>query len=152
MDIITKDFIRTHIFESDGINFPDEDKNFRLREGMNLPPSEEENFICLRKQISEIYYKQYENFAQLESRCDINESTMRKYLNGRRKITRVALAKFCVGTKLTVEQSNELFILQGHSLEIDTNRLDALVVNALQEGDDIDIFFDTCEEVGLKID
>ena len=151
MDKITKDFIRTHNFESDGINFPDEDKNFRPRRGMKLPPSEEENFATLKIKLIELFDKHYENFAQLESRCDINESTMRKYLNGRRKITRVALAKFCVGTKLTVEQSNELFILQGHSLETDTNRLDALVVNALQEGDDINIFYDTCQEYEINI-
>ena len=76
---------------------------------------------------------------------------MRKYLKGTRKITREAVAKFCIGTKLSVEQSKKLFTLQGHSLEPDTQLFDALVVNALQDGDDINIFFDTCKEYKINI-
>ena len=148
---ITKDFLKTNKFESDGLIFLDEEKNFRLREGMNLPPSAEENFLKLRKKITAFFATRYKNFSQVEIRCDINESIMRKYLNGKRKITREALAKFCVGTKLSVEQSKELFTLQGHSLEPEKQRFDALVVNALQDGDDIEIFYDTCEEFGIKI-
>ena len=151
---ITKDFIKNHNFEFDGLNFPEEveEKNFRLRAGMKLPPSADSQIIELRKALSTIYTKNYENYAQVEVRCDINESTMRKCLNGSRRITRETLAKFCVGTKLTVEQSTKLFTLQGHSLEPEKQLFDALIVNALQDGDDIEIFYDTCEEVGLKFD
>lgn len=149
---ITKEFIRTHNFKSDGLNFPDdEEKNFRLREGVKLPPSAEENFITLRKKLANIFVTHYDNYSKLYVRCNIAESIMRKYLNGKRKITREAVAKFCVGTKLTVEQSAELFTLQGHSLEPETQRFDAIVVNALQDSDDIDIFFDTCESQGLNL-
>lgn len=139
---ITKDFIKNHKFKFDGLNFPQEfeENNFRLRAGMFLPPSVELQIIEVRKKLSSIVAKNYENFAQIEVSCDINESTMRKCLNGRRKITRETLAKFCIGTKLTVEQSEELFTLQGHSLEPETQLFDALIVNALQDGDDIEIF------------
>lgn len=125
---ITKEFIRTHKFESDGLNFPDEEIYYRPRPGMKLPPSAEENFATLRIKIIEIFTQRYgKNFAKFESDCSISEAIMRKYLKGTRNITRAALAKFCVGTKLTLEQSAELFTLQGHSLEPATQRFDALV-------------------------
>jgi len=152
---ITKDFIKNHKFESDGLNFPEEveEKSFRLRAGMKLPPSADLQSLELRKKFSALFVTKYgNNYAQLEIKCDINENTMRKYLNGRRNITRIALAKFCIGTKLTVEQSAELFTLQDRSLDTKNNQFDAVVVNALQDGDDIEIFYETCEEIGLKID
>ena len=154
MNQITKDFIRNHKFKSDGLNFPEEveEKSFRLRAGMKLPPSADSQSLELRKKFSALFIIKYESYAQLEIKCDINENTMRKYLNGRRNITRIALAKFCIGTKLTVEQSAELFALQDRSLDTENNQFDAVVVNALQDGDDIEIFYETCEEVGLKID
>ena len=152
MNRITKDFIRTHNFESDGINFPDEDKNFRPRNGMKLPPSEEENFATLKIKLIELFMEHYEkNFTKLEVKCAISEAAMRKYLKGSRKITREVIAKFCVGTKLAVEQSAELFTLQGHSLEPEKQLFDALVVDALQDGDDINIFYDTCQEYKINI-
>ena len=149
---ITKEFIRTHKFESDGLNFPDEKVSYRPRPGMKLPPSAEENFATLRIKITEIFTERYgKNFAKFESDCSISEAIMRKYLKGTRTITREALAKFCIGTRLTLEQSRELFTLQGHSLEPATQRFDFLVVNALQDGDDINIFYETCQENNLKI-
>ena len=150
---ITKEFIRTNNFESDGIIFfrDTERKFYRPRFGMNLPPTVDEQMKTLRKNFTMIFMKNYENLAQLEVRCGISESTMRKYLKGTRKITREAVAKICVGTPLTIEESEELFTLQGHSLEPEKQLFDALIVNAIQDGDDINIFFETCEECGLKI-
>ena len=150
--MITKEFISTHKFESDGLNFPDEKVYYRPRPGMKLPPSAEENFATLRIKIIEIFTKRYgKNFAKFEKECSISENLMRKYLKGTRTITRDALAKFCVGTRLTVEQSAELFTLQGHSLESQTQRFDAIIENALLDGDDINIFYETCQENNLKI-
>lgn len=149
---ITKEFISTHQFESDGLNFPDEEIAFRPINGMKLPPTAEENFATLRIKIIEIFTKRYgKNFGKFDGDCYISENLMRKYLKGTRKITREALAKFCIGTKLTLEQSAELFTLQGHSLEPETQFFDALIVNALQDGDDINSFSETCEKYELKI-
>ena len=148
----TKEFIRRNNFESDGIFFQDiERKIYRPRLGMNLPPTVDEQMKTLRKKFTMIFMKNYENLAQLEVRCGINESIMRKYLKGTRKITRETVAKICVGTPLTIEESEGLFTLQGHSLEPEKQLFDALVVNAIQDGDDINIFFETCEKYGLKI-
>ena len=150
---ITKDFIKNHKFESDGLNFPDDEEiYFRPRKGMKLPPNAAENFTTLKIKLLELFEKHYEkNFAKLDANCAIHEDIMRKYLKGTRKITREAVAKFCVGTKLTVEESAELFTLQGHSLETETQLFDAIVVDALQCGDDMNIFFDTCQEYKLDI-
>ena len=49
------------------------------------------------------------------------------------------------------EEANELFCLQGHSLEPVHGLFDAIVVDALQCGDDIFTFYETCAEFGIKI-
>ena len=77
---------------------------------------------------------------------------MRKYLRGvpDHKITRVAIGKLCVGLTMSVEESNELFKLEGHSLEPENNLFDAIVVDALQCGDDVDVFIETCKEFKIR--
>jgi len=151
---ITKEFIRINTFRSDGLSFSSETKDiyFRPRRGIKLPPNAEENFAALKIKLLKLFQEHHKgDFVKLEVKCSISEAAMRKYLKGTRKITREAVAKFCIGTKLSVEQSKKLFTLQGHSLEPDTQLFDALVVNALQDGDDINIFFDTCKEYKINI-
>ena len=117
---ITKEFISTNAFKSDGLSFSVETEEiyFRPRKGIKLPPSAGENLAALKVKLFELFMKYYKkNFAKLEADCTISEASMRKYLKGTRKITREVIAKFCVGTKLSLEQSEELFTLQGHSLE-----------------------------------
>ena len=148
---ITKEFIRSQKFESVG-KIDDDEKYFRPRPGMFLPPSTDRQMITLRKHFTNIMLEMYkQSFARLEVRCGINESTMRKYLKGTRKITREAVAKICVGTPLSIDLSEELFTLQGNSLEPEKQLFDALIVNALQDGDDIEVFLDTCEKFGIEI-
>lgn len=150
---ITKNFIQVNNFESTEIALEQENTNekYRPRSGIVLPPSADEQQVILRKKFAVIFATNYKNTAQLEVRCGISESVMRKYLKGTRRITRDAVAKICVGTPLPIEQSEELFTLQGHSLEPTKQLFDYIVVNAIQDGDDIGIFFDTCEEYGIKI-
>ena len=150
---ITKEFLKTHNFKFDGLTFPQDitQKSYRPIDSTKLPPSANEHMNTLRKKFTTIFTTKYENFAQLEVRCQINESIMRKYLKGTRKITRESVAKLCVGTPLTLEESDELFTLQGHSLEHDKQLFDALIVNAIQDGDDIGTFLDTCKKYGLNI-
>lgn len=150
---ITKEFLKTHNFKFDGITFPQDitQKSYRPIDDTKLPPSADDHMNTLRKKFTTIFTTKYKNFAQLEVRCQINESIMRKYLNRSRKITRESVAKLCVGTPLTLEESEELFTLQGHSLEPDKQRFDALIVNAIQDGDDIGTFLDTCKKYGLNI-
>ena len=150
---ITKEFIKTNKFESDGLNFPeDEEIYFRPRKGMKLPPTAEENLTTLKIKLLELFEEHYSrNFGKLDADCTISEASMRKYLKGTRKITREVIAKFCIGTKLSVEQSAELFTLHGNRLDTENQLFDALVVNALQDGDDINIFYETCQEYNINI-
>lgn len=149
---ISKEFIKTKVFEADGLIFLSNIKEvYRPRSDMKLPPSVDEQMKNLRKRFASIFATKYKNFAQLEVRCGISESIMRKYLKGTRKITRETVAKICIGTPLTIEESEELFTLQGHSLEPDKQRFDALVVNAIQDKDDIGIFIETCKEYGIDL-
>ncbi len=157
--LINKEYIRTHAFSVDGLHFAaeDHDVSYRLHKDDDLPTTIESNRIALRKEFVRIFHSHFDgNFAKLEVRTGINESTMRKYLRGNlsnkgRNITREAVAKLCVGIPLPVEESNKLFILQGHSLEPEHGLFDAIVVDALQCGDDIQNFYETCGEFGIKI-
>ena len=80
---------------------------------------------------------------------------MRKYIRGNlkekgRNISRMAIAKICVGIPLSVDEADKLFRLEGHSLEPESALLDAIVVDALKCGDDIGSFYATCEELNIK--
>ena len=150
-EYVTKEYIHSNEFIADEAPFEKSRQFCRLQPSDNLPPTEEEMQTKLRQIFASIFATKFDNYSQLETACNISEHIMRKYLKGTRKITREAVAKFCIGTKLSLEQSKKLFTLQGHSLEPDTQLFDALVVNALQDGDDIKIFFDTCQEYKINI-
>jgi len=77
---------------------------------------------------------------------------MRKYLRREkgRNISRMAVAKICVGIPLSLDEADNLFCLEGHSLEPENAILDAIVVDALKCGDDIKTFYETCEEFKIK--
>ena len=153
---INKEYIRTHEFVCDGITFPDEkDKvSYRLSVGGSRGKKWKEQQIKLRQEFSNIFFTRFEgNYAKLHTRTGISEDSMRKYLRGvsDHKITRVAIGKLCVGINLSIDESNELFKLEGHSLEPENKLLDAIVVDALQCGDDIDDFIETCKEFKIRV-
>ena len=149
---ITKAYIRIHRFSGDGLTFPNEARQPRLSVDtvQNLLP--EKACIQLRKRLVGLVIERYDNrYALLEVECGINSDTFRKYANGKRRVTRDALAKLCVGMRLPMETAQELFRLEGHSLEPEINLLDAIVCNALNEGDDIATFYETCRSCKLNI-
>jgi hypothetical protein len=110
----------------------------------------------LRKKFLSLFQDHFDgNFANLEARTGITEDAMRKYLRGNlkekgRNISRMAIAKICVGIPLSVDEADKLFRLEGHSLEPESALLDAIVVDALKCGDDIGSFYATCEELNIK--
>ena len=156
---ITKDYIRSHKFEFDGLTYPKskDEVSYRLHPNDAISMNLANNQITLRKKFVDLFYRHFDgNYKRLESHCGITEASMRKYLRGNRKdkgrnISREAVAKLSVGIPLSLEEANELFCLQGHSLEPEHGLFDAIVVNALQEGDDFHAFYDTCTEFGIKI-
>ena len=155
---ITKEYIRNHNFDSDGISYRNNTENvsYRLHQGDDLPTSIAENVIKLRKEFVNLFYNHFDgNFAKLEARTGITEDAMRKYLRGNlkekgRNISRMAIAKISVGIPLSVDEANKLFRLEGHSLEPEIALLDAIVVDALKCGDDIQAFYETCAELNVK--
>lgn len=157
--LITKEYIRSHNFSCDGLTYPKskEEVSYRLQKGDAVPTALDNNKITLRKKFVNLFYKYFEgDYDKLERCCWISEASMRKYLRGNRKdngrnITREAVAKISVGIPLSLEESNELFCLQGHSLEPQNGLLDAIVIDALQCNDGIDIFLATCAEFGIKM-
>ncbi len=153
---INKEYIRTHKFACDGITFPDAKEKISYRLSVGGPTSEkwQKQRIKLRQEFSNIFFTRFDgNYAKLHTRTGISEDSMRKYLRGvpDHKITRVAIGKICYGIPLSIEESNELFKLEGHSLEPENNLLDAIVVDALQCGDDVDDFIETCKEFKIRV-
>ena len=149
-DYLTKGFIKSHEFVADEAPIQKTEPSCRWNQNDPLPPSHEELQDELRKNFSSIFASTFNNYAQMEIACNISEASMRKYLKGVRPITFLAVTKFCIGAKLTVEKAIELFKLQGHIISPDLYRFDAVVINAVQCGDSIDVFYETCKECGLK--
>ncbi len=157
--MITKEYIRTHEFVWDGVSHQDmsKDVSYRLYKGDPLMTAIEQNSTTLRKKFIDIFYTHFGgSFARLESRTGINEFTMRKYIKGNlkqkgRNISRLAIAKIAIGIPLSIEEAEELFRLEGHSLEPKYARLDAIVVDALKSGDNIEDFYETCAEFEIKV-
>lgn len=150
---ITKEYVRTHTFKSDGIIFESvkEDKNYRIAPGTKLPPSDIEKANKLRKKIVDIILINYDaNYAKIDADCFISETLLRKIAAGSRKVTRIVIAKLCVGAKLSLETAEELFMLQGHRLDVENNRLDAIVVSCINEKEGIEVFYEECEKYGLS--
>ena len=147
---ITKEFIRTHEFSADVA--PDEHnaQSFRLMPNRNLPPAPDELQAELRKKFAAIMATTFKkNFAQMDSCCNISEAAMRKYLNGSRPIKFETVAKFCIGAKLSVEKLCELAKLCGHIVSPEIYRLDAVVVDTIKCGEDINDFYEVTNELGL---
>ena len=155
---IDKNYIRNHTFSSDGLTFTQErdEAASKLRPGdPGIPLAPEKKEKLLRREFAKIFAapSPYNgNYAKLETRTGLNEAIMRKYLRGDRTITRIAVAKICVGTPLTLAESMKLFTMQGHSLEPEDQLFDAIVVDALNCGDDIAKFYESCASFEIKLD
>ena len=149
---ITKDYIRSHTFQGDGLHFPQTGggrENYRLGPNAVLPAGEDENRRLLRMRLTTLVAERFPNRGSMEASCDVSYELVKKYINGSRRVTRDSLAKLCVGMRLSVEEAQGLFRLEGHSLEPEINLLDAIVVDALQCGDNIGVFYDECVKYGL---
>ena len=147
---ITKEFIRTHQFQAEVPTVKPPAQSFRLMSARNLPPTDTELQLELRGKFVEIMATTFKkNYAELESRCYISEAAMRKYLNGRRPINTFVVARFCVGARLSLEKTCELFKLCGHILSPEVYRLDAIVVDTLKCGETIQDFYEVTKAYGL---
>lgn len=130
---------------------------YRFSEEDLIPPSGEEKANILRKKLSEIIFTKFEgNYAKLESDCAINKDNVMKFINrgkrGRNNVSRSVLGKICVGAKLSVEEAQELFLLQGYALDPVNNLFDAIVICCLKKKDDIYEMIAMCQQYNVVID
>jgi len=75
---------------------------------------------------------------------------MQRYLNGKRPFDIYSIAKICVGARLTVQKTEELFKIYGHPLDVDAYRFDAILINAINNKCRIIDFYNTCKEYGFE--
>ena len=149
---INREYIRSHQFKSDGFFIERDRTSSRISSDAVLPDTKEKKQVQLRKRLNSLIHEKLDgSSAKIEAACGVSYELVRKYMSGGRKVTRETLAKLCVGMGLSVEEAQQLFQLQGHSLEPDINRLDAILVDVLKCGEDIHVFYEECEEFGLPI-
>lgn len=152
---ITKEYIRNHNFDLDGISYQDDKNNisYRLRKDDPIAGTLAQSSTKLRKEFLNLFHSHFDgNFKKLESDTGITEDAMRKYLRKEkgRNISRMAIAKISIGIPLSLDEADKLFRLEGHSLEPESALLDAIVVDALNCGDNIYAFYETCAEFKIK--
>mgnify|MGYP003316285760 FL=1 len=81
-------------------------------------PDDTRDIDALRCLLSE-YFDRFKNgYSELELKCDIKRDTFQRVLKLKNgiNITYTLLAKFCLGAELSVEETRELFELNGHIL------------------------------------
>ena len=156
---ITVEYLANHTFSIKESEISREKANtaYRFSEGDIIPQSGEEKTNILRKKLSELFFTKFDgNYAKLEAVCAITKDNVMKFINqgkrGRNNVSRNVLGKVCVGAKLTVEEAQELFILQGFALDPINNLFDAIVVCCLKKEDDIYEMINMCQEYNVVID
>ena len=159
MKNITMDYLLNHQFELSGLEEETEikmktSKMFSNAELAMLPRTDVDRFDELNIRISDMIYELFDNTAQFSQKCNLNYETVRKYIRvgSGKTLPKEMLAKFVVACDLSLDEANEMFELQSHVLQPDRILLDAVIVHCLEKHHDIDEFFDTCQQVGLKIE
>lgn len=156
---INLEYIENHAFEDvqSEMKIEKDHRAYRFTKGDLIAPSDEQKATLLRKKLSELIFTKFDgNYAKLESSCAINKDNVMKFVNqgkrGRDNVSRSVLGKFCVGAGLSVEEAQELFILQGYALDPFNKLFDSIVVCCLKKKDDIYEMIDMCQKHNVVID
>lgn len=151
---ITLEFILNTKFDNDGL-FLHEEKSkglYKMPSDYKLPATPEENNLKLRRKIEEVFENKFNGSkTRVNLECAISESTFKSYLLGKRRMSREALARFCVGAQISVELANEMFLLHGHGLDNVHNCLDAIVCYCLNHKETLDEMIKICNDKGIGI-
>lgn len=149
-EYVDKEYIKNNNFKKTGLEHQEqEQKSYRLSEAQvkKIGADIDGRKTKLRTKISTIAYEKFNlDYKQIEVKCDIGESSMRKYLKGTRNMSRAALMKFCSGACVTVEEAEELFVLFGHALDPENNLVDAIVIDNIKCKEGIEILYEECEK------
>lgn len=159
MDKVTIDYLLNHKFELTGLE--EETVNKTRSSGMfskaelgMLPRSDTDRFDDLNIRINDLIKEVFGNSARFNQKTNLNYETVRKYIRigSGKTLSKDMLTKFVIACALSVNEANELFELHSHVLQPDKILLDAVIVHCLENKHDLDGFFDTCKQVGLKIE
>ena len=149
-EYVNKEYIKNNKFKKTGLEYEEqEQKSYRLSDDQikNLGIDITNKKVKLRKNISKIAYDKFHlDYSQIDIKCNIGESAMRKYLKGTRNMSRAALMRFCSGAGVTVEEAQELFILFGHALDPKNNLVDAIVIDNIKCQEGINVLYEECEK------
>ena len=158
MEDITMDYLLNHQFELSGLEEAEKkEKTSRLFSkaelGM-LPRTDKDKFDDLNIRINDMIFEVFGNTTLFSQKSNLNYETVRKYIRvgSGKTLPKEMLAKFVVACGLSLDEANEMFELQSHILQPDRILLDAVIVHCLEKHHDIDEFFNTCQQVGLKIE
>ena len=109
--------------------------------------------------LNDLVYEKIEDYVQkhnikpkypeLEERCQLSESTIKKSCNGTIRTTRLFLYKLTVGLQMDIDEANELFALCGGELNLAFHE-DYVCYKALKDKDDIMHFIDQFNEYAKK--
>ncbi len=113
-------------------------------------PDNKTDIPKLKVELSDIFQEVLNNYAQLESKCDIKRDTFQKMLkhkNGR-NITYRMLARFVVGCGLSPARAEGLFAMAGLPLDPERNRYDYVLLCELNNGCDLTEFDKDLIELG----
>lgn len=159
MEDITMDYLLNHQFELSGLEEEMEIKEktsrlFSKAELGMLPRTDQERFDDLNIRINDMIFEVFGNTTLFSQKSNLNYETVRKYIRvgSGKTLPKEMLAKFVVACGLSLDEANEMFELQSHILQPDRILLDAVIVHCLEKHHDIDEFFNTCQQVGLKIE
>lgn len=157
MQKITIDYLLSNKFEFSGLEENEIIKAsgmFSKNELNMLPRSDSDRFSELNIRISDLIFEKFGSTSIFSQKSNLNYETIRKYISGRstKTLTKEMLAKFVIACKLSVDEANELFELREYPLQPDRILLDAVIVHCLEAHHDLDSFFETCKQVGLKIE
>ncbi len=114
-------------------------------------PDDTRDIDTLRIRLSE-YFERFKNgYSELEIKCDIKRDTFQRVLKFKNgiNITYQLLAKFCIGAQLSVEETIELFELNGIFLN-KKSRYDYLLLCEINRKGTIDDYDNDLKKYGYK--
>lgn len=121
------------------------DRSLYLTTGKDLSAPREKMNRLRKKIADDINELTYERggileqaYAYVDAHCHIAPPTMKKALQGNSRITRKLLYKYTVGMRMSVNQAQEYFELQGRRLSNESDEEDMITLNALRDSDSAD--------------
>lgn len=132
---------------------PYEKRRYRVAEYnlAQMPTSPDDNQAELRERIIEIFENVFEgNKTLVYNYCDIDRTNFGRYIKGTYGITKSNLVKFIIGANLSLDEAEELLILNGTPLCPDECRFDYIAYLAITDGDELDDFMEELIKYGCK--